>query len=354
LLAKRIARLYEACSVGAPNEGRYALDVAVRRDASGDFEVLANGETCWQGPECDRALEWCVWLVNNVAHERAKMLVLHAAAAVVDGRAVLLSGPSGCGKSTLVTALALRGAAYMGDDTVAADGYRIFSNPKPIAIDHDSRVALQQLDPGNAELHARSAIVAPRGVGPVMRAGGLAAATLLVRPSYRPGAPTSIGPLTAAEVAEILADQSFNFAARAADSLHAIAAIARRCTAFVLEFSDASDAVDVVLNAARDHAVSATHDPPALTGDGLDIEFCDGEALIWVHRTEELHHLSATATAVWRACEDCDDARAIAAMVTHGTATAAVVEDVRSCIDELRAKGLLPVGARRRPPMMAV
>jgi energy-coupling factor transporter ATP-binding protein EcfA2 len=346
--------LYEACAVPWSAAGRVALEIEIAGGVSGEFEVRANGERCWRGPECDRALEWCVWLVNNVAHERADSLVLHAGAAVVDGRGVLLTGPSGCGKSTLVTALALRGAAYMGDDTVAADGYRIRSNPKPMSIDDSSRRALQELDGTNAELHARSAILAPRAVGPVMRAGGMAAAALIVRPSYRAGAATSIAPLTTAEAAEILADQSFNFAARGAEALHAVASIARRCVAFVLEFSDVGEAADVVLRTAANYIGSEANDPPAFTRDGYDVELCDGEALIWVQRADELHHLSATATAVWRACEITEDAASVAAVITRRAATPEVIDDVRKCIGELRAKGLLPVSARRRPPMMAV
>jgi hypothetical protein len=45
--------------------------------------------------------------------------VFHAAAVVIDGRAVLLTGPSGAGKSSLALALRRRGAGFLADDVVA-------------------------------------------------------------------------------------------------------------------------------------------------------------------------------------------------------------------------------------------
>jgi energy-coupling factor transporter ATP-binding protein EcfA2 len=326
------------------------LEVEIACENKGQFDVRANGETCWRGYDCNKAIEWCAWLINNVANERAKVLVLHAAAAVVGGRAVLVTGPSGCGKSTLITALALHGAAYMGDDTVAVEGDRIRSNPKPIAIDEQSRAALQRLDQANPELHIRGTVAAPRALGPVVRAGGVAAASVIVRPIYRAGAATSLLPLTPGSAAELLADQSFNFAPNGDTALRTIAAVARRSSAFALEFGDVDEAADAVLAAAANYVLPERRDPPAFTRDGLHVELCCGEALIWDKRSEELHHLSPAATAIWHACADSDDPVFIAS-VTSGSPTPRVVADVRACIDELRAKNLLPVRPRGRPSM---
>jgi len=151
--------------------------------------------------------------------------------------------------------------------------------------------------------------------------------------------------------AEILADQSFNFAAHGDLALHAITSIARCSTALVIEFSDIADAADTILEVAANHVMPQRCDPPALTRDGVTFELCGGEALAWDSRAEELHHLSPAATAIWRACEDSDDPHVVAAVVANGSPTPPVVADVRTCIEELHAKRLLPVRPSGRSSM---
>ncbi|MEG3088498.1 hypothetical protein [Sphingomonas sp. PB4P5] len=55
-----------------------------------------------------------------------RRLVLHAAAVVLPGaaRALVIGGATGSGKSTMLAALLARGAAMVGDDTLAIDGDR--------------------------------------------------------------------------------------------------------------------------------------------------------------------------------------------------------------------------------------
>jgi hypothetical protein len=49
------------------------------------------------------------------------MPVLHAACAVIDGRAVLLSGPSSSGKSTLAAGFLRRGGVVLSDDVIRVE-----------------------------------------------------------------------------------------------------------------------------------------------------------------------------------------------------------------------------------------
>jgi energy-coupling factor transporter ATP-binding protein EcfA2 len=349
-LANRIAQLYDACRIEHAFNADVAVDIDIRRHSAG-YEVLADGEPHWQGSDADRALEWCAWLVNNVATERAPALVLHAAAAALDERAILLTGPSGSGKSTLVTALALRNAAYMGDDTITVDeDHHISANPKPIGIDTRARAALLQLR-DNAELRAESALAAPNAVGRVLRSGQCARPNLVVRATYHPHAPASLTPISPADVAEMLADQSFNFARLGEAALRPVTAIAREACGFELEFGDLADAVDAVFEAARADHVSVADDPPGWSSRDLHVEFCRGEALIWKQDTKELHHLSATATDIWSASFISDDSELVAAAIVGSRPTPIVVADVRRCLGELRASGLLPVRPGGRPPV---
>jgi hypothetical protein len=62
--------------------------------------------------------------------------------------------------------------------------------------------------------------------------------------------------------------------------------------------------------------------------------------VIWHERTGELHHLSASATAVWRACRVSTDPVVVANLVAIGRPRGLLAE-VASCIHELAALGLL-------------
>jgi hypothetical protein len=350
-LDRRVKELYEPCSVAAPTGHARVLDLEVRGgEASPGYEVRADAEVCWRGTDREHALEWCVWLVNNRAIAESRNLVLHAAVAAVGERAVVLAGPSGAGKSTLVSALLLAGMAYMGDDCVGFDetGTRLRSNPKPISVDEPAKIALARLDGANVEIRRPGLLLAPSSLGCVLPHGCDAAPVVIVRPHYRPGVSTTVSPLRPADAAELLADQSFNFAARGGAALRTIAAMSRSSAAFVLEFSDLREAVDLVADAVRTHVDDEHEEPVSLLDDDFDVEICGGEALIWDRRAQELHHLSRTATAIWMTYEASASPERIAARVTNtATADRVVVDDVRRCIRELRARGLLPVSPHR-------
>ncbi len=214
-LRRRLDELYSACR-GTP-AGPIGLELDVEFD-EGDqvFELAAFGESLFRSPVRDDVLEWIAWKVNSVALERERSeLVLHAAAVARQGRAAIVTGSSGAGKSTLAAGLTLRGMEYMGDDSLIVEGAtgQIRSNPKPIALADRSRVALAGLDPTNADLRHARRLFAPAALGAVVAAECPVEPALIVHAAFRPDAPTAVTPLGPAAAAELLAEQSFNFAA---------------------------------------------------------------------------------------------------------------------------------------------
>jgi len=74
-------------------------------------------ETLWIGEAFETAAALEVhWYLRLLARLRRRFVSLHAAWAVVDGRAIAIAGASGAGKSSLITAAGLAGAAYGSDE----------------------------------------------------------------------------------------------------------------------------------------------------------------------------------------------------------------------------------------------
>jgi hypothetical protein len=246
-LARRLAQLYAACEVGCgPISLRLRID---RDDHSHSYRLYADGTLRAGTAQADEILKWCAWEVNRAAieHAHARTLVLHAAAARRGSRAVILAGPSGAGKSTVVSALTLAGFCYMGDDGIAVDARNhIVSNPKPIAIDDAARRSLASIAPTSEALRRSQGLVAPADLGAVVSVGTPVEPAVVIRLAYRPGAGVSVSPSRPGDVAELLADQSFNFARLGRESLAAVAAIARSTTGAMIAFDDLDGTVDAI------------------------------------------------------------------------------------------------------------
>ena len=338
-VAARITDLYAACRTTDRREPD--LELAVHVDgATGTYELRANGEQCCVTADRDELLAWVVWRVNDAAVRRDDdRLVLHAAAVGSGEHAVLLAGPSGAGKSTLATALVLRGCAYMSDDSVAFDHDtgRVVSNPKPISLDEGAVRALERLAGVRAGLRTTPGLVAPPAIGAVTSVGAALAPTLVVQPCYHAGAPLRVEQLSQADVAELLADQSFNFAA-------ARSGRSRRGGGH--RPGDARHRARVRRPRPRgrhDPRSARVSDSPRAEyrqSSGLAVELLAGEALIWDEQAQALHRLNPATTAVWEACAQWTAVPAIEAALP--------ADEVERCVHELAELQLL----RRRddPP----
>ena len=120
IAARALASLYHAApATSAPPTLRYALRRAGPWPADG-YEAASPGQPLFGPSRLADAWAFLEWRatedVLNAA--TAETVFLHAAAAVLGGRMVLIVGESGAGKSTLVAHLLLRGHGMLGDDVV--------------------------------------------------------------------------------------------------------------------------------------------------------------------------------------------------------------------------------------------
>lgn len=170
-------------------------------------------------------------IVSRFVEARPDLLWLHAGAAALDGRAVLLAGAWGSGKSTLVNDLCARGWRYLSDDVVPFDPRTACAHPFPLTLAYrqGNGAALERAEvPGLGKIHV------PLGEDRICSAPTPVDA--LVFPTYVPGAGGAPQPVSAAVAATTIVQHAQNASAHTpGDAVEALCALARRAPAFTLE-----------------------------------------------------------------------------------------------------------------------
>ncbi len=201
----------------------------------GDESVLTTGLASF-------AISHLFWEINRRAVEcsRDDRLLLHAAAARWDDGVVVLAGNSGAGKSTLVAALVVAGFGYLTDEVVglvepegSADAY-----PKPISLDRSALALFPALhqNPSVTRVMGDEFFVTATMLGGIGAEG--AVPRLIIFPNYVPHARSDPVPMSRAEAAVKLAQNSFNFSDRGANALALLARVVRRCACYRIEYSE--------------------------------------------------------------------------------------------------------------------
>lgn len=139
-----------------------------------------------------------VWAINRLVLDGGarQLHLLHAGGVVSAAGAVLLPAPSGAGKSTLTLGLLQRGLGYLSDEAVALTGDgSLHGYPKPVSIDDGAFPLFERWRPTGAAASMQPAQWQVP-VSTVTQVVPTARLRLVVFPSYRPGARTSLEPLS--------------------------------------------------------------------------------------------------------------------------------------------------------------
>ena len=194
-----------------------------------------------------------LWRVSYEAIPTVRDLAFHAGAVTLDGQAIVLPAPSGSGKSTLVAALVLDGACYLSDEVAPLAGGMIEPFSRALSLNEGALGLLGTLqdrlpaDLGDPNLGER--LVAPDDLRPGCL-GEACPLRLVVFPSYQPGAPTVVEPMTrAAGVVELISN-CLNFGEFGGEGLRIIAAAARGARFYRLRGGDLAAAVASVRSLA--------------------------------------------------------------------------------------------------------
>jgi hypothetical protein len=186
-------------------------------EVPGRVDLWAGDEPVSRGVEGWHAIGMLLWHVNQrvAAVASHTHTVVHAAAAAVNGRAILLPAPMESGKTTTVAGLILDGGFdYLTDEaaSIHPDDLHVEPYPKSLSVDRGSWEVLASLAPfdaaGMPEQWAVpvSSIPAP--------AGGVAQRTpveWIVFPRYQRGAETRLEPISRADAVLQLTKSTFHF-----------------------------------------------------------------------------------------------------------------------------------------------
>lgn len=211
-----------------------------------------ESETLADSDDPARAVAMLLWHVNRRAVEATTdLVVLHAAGAARDGRAVILPAPMESGKTTLVAGLLQRGFDYLSDELVAVepDGERLVAYPKAVSLDPGSWPVLPDLQPTvTAEVRPwipRQWQVAPQSVRSDAAISG-AAPMLVVFPRYLADTPTVLSPLHRADALLELAQCTFGFLERPERNLRALSRVAGASRCSRLQVGELQEACDLI------------------------------------------------------------------------------------------------------------
>jgi hypothetical protein len=187
----------------------------------------------------------------NAVASRPDKLVLHAGAVTLGDCSLLLPGPSGAGKSTLTAALVSRGFRYLTDEAAAIEpvSLAIEPYPKPLTLSPDSLATLGHrvvtaADGGLKQVVASAAFCA----GAV---GRPAPARLLVFPSYKVGATSTLTPMSRAEAMVTVANCSFNFVDHGGEWMPLLQRLVEACWCGRLTIGNLDEASDLVIQLVR-------------------------------------------------------------------------------------------------------
>lgn len=351
---------------------RYRLMHLAEAD-NAEWVVQRGTDHVTSSKSASTALAYLLWLLNQdtIAASADRFLLVHSGAVEIDGAAVVLPAPMESGKTTLTAGLVTRGAGYLTDEAAAIHPTELTVQPypKPLSVDEGSYEVLAHLRPdlpdGMDRYVEHQWHVPPAAFGP-SSIGAAAPLGLIVLPRYVEGSTTESTPISPAEAAVALLENSFNGADLGETAFRAACAAARTAPAHRLVVGDLADACTEVarLRAAlpSDRAEAAGGGPidlpapdpattaPARRGDVV-AERVGDDVVLYDPVTADLHVLNQAAASLWVLLDGDVDVDAISRDLAEmfQASSDQVAADVAAALDDLGAQGLLAAGADRDP-----
>ena len=188
----------------------------------------------------------------QMALGQKQYLLLHAASAEKDGKALILTGESGAGKSTLVALLGERGWRLMGDEfaLLDLDSGDLHAFPRAISLKNGAIRVMEGKAP--ADRFGPRLEGTPKGTIRHLRPNRLAldamgepaTPVLILFPRF--GSAGAVRPVGQAEVFMRLTQASTNYVALGAPGFEALTRLVSTCPAAAIDYADTKTALSLV------------------------------------------------------------------------------------------------------------
>jgi hypothetical protein len=256
-VAENVALLYADYPLGNPDGiADFHIELARSPGLRGwlrpQVEFMYNGESAFEPLPLAHAfpmLEWGMnWCISNHVNNH---LVIHAAVAERNGRAVILPAPPGSGKSTLCAALVHNGWRLLSDELalVRIDNGMLVAVPRPVSLKNASISIVRGYIPGttmSAPVDATSKGTVAHLKAPacsVVRADEQAMPAWVIFPKYVQDSPALLEPVPRAAAFTRLAENAFNYSVLGAAGFEALAGVIQRCASYTFTYSKLDDAL---------------------------------------------------------------------------------------------------------------
>ena len=234
VVSAHVGRLFDGLTTIAPGRGRPA-------------SLQISSDPALSGSE---VLDDLVSQVNLRAIGAAEGNLLFHAGAVGDraGRSMFLCGPSGSGKSTLTVRLVEDGHTYLTDETVCLNPDTLVLRPyrKPVSLKSGSQVVYNHLRPPRAHAAGDTWLIPPSDIDAIPLPSARWLPSLVVFPTFLPGAGLQVNKIAPGEAAFLLGQNSSRLSRVRGGALPALSRVARRVEAFRIVHDDLDAAAGAV------------------------------------------------------------------------------------------------------------
>lgn len=254
-MAKLLDDLYAPLRVPGPAEHVLSISSTTQDPRSADgpggtrWELHLDGTRLLRTEAASIAFRHLLFEANRHAIDDTPDLVLvHASAAVLDGRAIVMPGPMGAGKSTLVAALVRAGLGYLTDEIVAIDPATgvVVPYPKYLSLGPALAHLVPDLRAGLRTVVGEQRLVSPEALRPGAVAPP-APPRVVVFPRYERDATTAVTRLRPAAALSTLAQHAFHLDHDGPRVMATLTSVVKRSSCFEMVSGDIDEARDALL-----------------------------------------------------------------------------------------------------------